>query len=182
MPARAAPSVTVDQERLRPEASSGFDNGLGGGKNFELGRAIFWPSCPQTALRIAQPKRKGPPERPMVPKAQWLLLCLASWLRTDWLAAAGLMLALHWPSGPWPLDIGPVGRLSLSALVRYRHSSLLARDGARRPFDQPPSIQHPIPYMVQTKHAVPARNLGQGNCQTAASKGIVARPRGSFGD
>jgi hypothetical protein len=106
MPARAAPSVTVDQERLRPEASSGFDNGLGGGKNFELGRAIFWPSCPQTALRIAQPKRKGPPERPMVPKAQWLLLCLASWLRTDWLAAAGLMLALHWPSGPWPLDLG----------------------------------------------------------------------------
>ena len=30
----------------------------------------------------------------------------ASSLHADWLAAAGLMLALHWPSGPWPLDAG----------------------------------------------------------------------------
>ena len=37
---------------------------------------------------------------------------------------AGLMLALHWPSGPWPLgrwpsDTGPVGRWLPSALVAF---------------------------------------------------------------
>ena len=48
----------------------------------------------------------------------------ASSLHADWLAAAGLMLALHWPSGPWPLgrwplDTGPVGRWLPSALVAF---------------------------------------------------------------
>ena len=48
----------------------------------------------------------------------------ASSLHADWLAAAGLMLALHWPSGPWPLgrwplDTGPVGRWLPLALVAF---------------------------------------------------------------
>jgi hypothetical protein len=64
------------------------------------------------AIRATRPQRKGPPERPMVPKASKAfslaiaLPCDASSLLADWLAAAGLMLALHWPSGPWPLDAG----------------------------------------------------------------------------
>ena len=66
----------------------------------------------------------------MVPKAsktfrwQLALPCDASRLHADWLAAAGLMLALHWPSGPWPLgrwplDTGPVGRWLPLALVAF---------------------------------------------------------------
>ena len=47
-----------------------------------------------------------------------------------------MMLALHWPFGPWPLDRWPLRRRSRRTPVtlgigRYRHSSLLARDGAR---------------------------------------------------
>src|SRR5882672_5579832 len=48
----------------------------------------------------------------MVPKASKAfslaiaLPCDASSLHAGWLAAAGLMLALHWPSGPRPLDAG----------------------------------------------------------------------------
>ena len=46
------------------------------------------------------------------------------------------MLALHWPSGPRPLDPLPFGHWSRRTPVtigigRYRLSSLLARDGAR---------------------------------------------------
>jgi hypothetical protein len=70
------------------------------------------------------------------------------------------MLALRWPYGPWPLDtclldIGPVGHLSSSALVVVgtRHCW---RGMVRETLDQPSSIQHPIPYMVQTKHTIPA--------------------------
>jgi hypothetical protein len=63
-------------------------------------------------IRATRPQRKGPPARPMVPKASKAfslaiaLPCDASSLHADWLAAAGLMLALHWPSGPRPLDAG----------------------------------------------------------------------------
>src|SRR5438552_6796776 len=48
-------------------------------------------------------------------------------------AAAGLMLALHWPFGPCPLDPLPLRRRSRRTPVtlgigRYRHSSLSARE------------------------------------------------------
>jgi len=51
------------------------------------------------------------------------------------------MLALHWPSGPWPLDPRPFGRWSRRTPVtigfgRYRHSSL-RRGMAREPFHRP---------------------------------------------
>jgi hypothetical protein len=73
----------------------------------------------------------------MVPKADRLCRLSVSQLAADRLAAAaGLTLALHWPFGPWPLDHLPLRRRSRRTPVtlgigRYRHSSLLARDGAR---------------------------------------------------
>jgi len=78
----------------------------------------------------------------VVPKAIRLLHCLASSRpRTALAAAAGLMLALRWPSDPglWTLrhlDTGPVGRLSPSALVVIgaRHCGAGWRE---RPFTQP---------------------------------------------
>lgn len=69
-------------------------------------------------------------------------------------AAAGLMLALHWPFGPWLLDPLPLRRRSRRTPVtfgigRYRHSSLLAREGARN---------HSINQAIQrsTKEPVPS--------------------------
>jgi hypothetical protein len=64
------------------------------------------------------------------------------------------MLALHWPSGPWPLDAG-LWTLVPSDAGCHRHwslrrSSFSARDGARNPLDQPPIIQQPIRRIVQT--------------------------------
>ena len=64
------------------------------------------------------------------------------------------MLALHWPSGPWPLD-ARLRTLVPSDAGRHRHwslgrSSFSARDGARNPLDQPPIIQQPIRRIVQT--------------------------------
>jgi hypothetical protein len=53
------------------------------------------------------------------------LPCDASLLHADWLAAAGLMLALHWPSGPWPLDAG-LWTLVPSDAGCHRHWSLSA--------------------------------------------------------
>ena len=49
----------------------------------------------------------------------------ASSLHADWLAAAGLMLALHWPSGPWPLDVG-LWTLVPSDAGCHRHWSRVA--------------------------------------------------------
>jgi hypothetical protein len=82
-------------------------------------------------IRATRPQRKGPPERPMVPKASKAfslaiaLPCDASSLHADWLAAAGLMLALHWPSRPWPLDAG-LWTLVPSDTGCHRHWSLSA--------------------------------------------------------
>src|SRR6476620_11018642 len=64
------------------------------------------------------------------------------------------MLALHWPSGPWPLDAG-LWTLVPSDAGRHRHwslrrSSFSARDGARNLLDQPPIIQLLIRRIVQT--------------------------------
>jgi len=51
--------------------------------------------------------------------------------------------------GRWPLDTGPVGRRSPSALVAWA-LVVSARDGARNPLDQPPIIQLLIRRIVQT--------------------------------
>jgi hypothetical protein len=45
--------------------------------------------------------------------------------QTDWLAAAGLMLALRWPPGHWPLDAG-FWTLVPSDAGCHRHWSLSA--------------------------------------------------------
>jgi hypothetical protein len=104
---------------------------------FRIGTHYFFEALvPQTALRIARPNEKGPPERPMVPKASGAFALPCQFAADRLAAAAGLTLALHWPSGPWPLDPWPFGRWSRRTPVtigigRNRHSSLLARDGAR---------------------------------------------------
>ena len=64
------------------------------------------------------------------------------------------MLALHWPSGLWPLDAG-LWTLVPSDAGRHPHwslgrSSFSARDGARNPLDQPPIIQQSIRRIVRT--------------------------------
>src|ERR1700741_4043308 len=68
------------------------------------------------------------------------------------------MLALHWPFGLWPLDPLPLRRRSRRTPVtlgigRYRHSSLLAREGARN---------HTINRAIQrsTKEPVPSLRVG----------------------
>ena len=80
--------------------------------------------------RHETPNQKGPPETTDGPKSlkgfslAIALPCLAaSILHADWLAGAGLMLALHWPSGPWPLDAG-LWTLVPSDPGRHRHWSL----------------------------------------------------------
>jgi len=106
------------------------------------------------------PKRKGPPERPMVPKAQRLFVsnCLA--LRRQLTARrladccrvdARFTLAF-WTLAPWTLAFGHRSRRTLVAIGtgRFRRSSLSARDGARNPLDQPPIIQQSIRRIVQT--------------------------------
>jgi len=77
------------------------------------------------------PKRKGPPERPMVPKAskafrsQLPYLALRRQLTARRLAGccrvdARFTLAFRTPaSGRWPLDTGPVGRWLPLALVAF---------------------------------------------------------------
>ena len=47
-------------------------------------------------------------------------------------------------SGRWPLDLGPVGHRSPSALVAFGARRFRARDGARNRLDQPPKIQQRI--------------------------------------
>src|SRR5262249_2093715 len=81
-------------------------------------------------------------------------------------AAAGLTLALHWPFGPLPLYPLPLrGRSRRTPVTlgigRYRHSSLLAREGAR---------DHSINQAIQrsTKEPVPNRQIGaqrEPDCQ-----------------
>ena len=80
-------------------------------------------------IRTRDPKRKGPPERPMVPKAQRLFVgnCLA--LRRQLTArrlAGGCRVDARFTLafwtlalGSWPLGTGPVGRWLPSALVAF---------------------------------------------------------------
>jgi hypothetical protein len=94
-----------------------------------------------------------------------VLHCFASKLRAALAAAAGSMLALRWPSGPWPLDPRPFGRWSRRTPVtlgsgRCRHSSLrygMAREPTRSTNDQR-STRLPVP-----------DEAGQGGCQIAPS-------------
>jgi hypothetical protein len=97
----------------------------------------------------------------MVPKAFSLAIALPRQLTARRLAGCcrvdarftlamdpGLWTLAFWTSVP-------------SDTCRHRHWSLsaLVTVGAgwcEKPVDQPPSIQHPIPYMVQTKHTVAA--------------------------
>ena len=79
------------------------------------------------------PKRKGPPERPMVPKAskafRWQWPCLATlvnWTQTGWLLQCSLYTGLLDPgpldAGLWtqvPSDAGCHRHWSLSALVVF---------------------------------------------------------------
>ena len=110
---------------------------------------------PETALNRAQRKRDHRSDR-WSPKPTGFCEALLASLAADRLAAAaGLMLALHWPFGHWPLDPWPLRRRSRRTPVtlgigRYRHSSLLARDGAR---------DHSINRAIQrsTKAQVPPR-------------------------
>ena len=114
----------------------------------------------QTTRGMRPPERKGPPERPMVPKAsgafRWQLPCRATPVHCTQTGRLlqGLMLALHWPLDPglWTLAFGPWPRRALVAIGtgRFRRSSLSARDGARTPLNQPMIIQQPIRRIVQT--------------------------------
>jgi hypothetical protein len=86
------------------------------------------------------------------------LLCQ---LAADRLAAAGLMLALRWPSGT--LASRPIAFWTLvpSDACHYRHWSLsaLVTVGAgwrEKPLHQPVTIQRLIQFAVQTKPPVPA--------------------------
>ena len=117
----------------------------------------------------------------MVPKANGFCLALPCQLAADRLAAAaGLMLALHWPSGPRPLDPLPFGHWSRRTPVtigigRYRHSSLLARDGARnhsinRTVQR--STKPPVPEFCGLRHLVRERHMPVG---TMATRAIVPR-------
>src|SRR5258708_26481255 len=102
-----------------------------------------------TALAISQ--RKGPPERPMVPKAskafRWQLPYLTTPVnctQTGWLlqGRCSLYTGLLDP-GPWTLAFVHWSRRTLVAIGtgRFRRSSFSARDGARNPPNQPPKIQ-----------------------------------------
>src|SRR3954451_18568104 len=75
-------------------------------------------------------------------------------MHADWPAVAGLMLALHWPLDPdlWTLAFGRWSRRTLVAIGagQFGAHPFSARDGARNPFDQPPTIQQPIRRIVET--------------------------------
>src|SRR3954452_5788941 len=64
------------------------------------------------------------------------------------------MLALHWPLDPdlWTLAFGRWSRRTLVAIGagQFGAHPFSARDGARNPFDQPPTIQQPIRRIVET--------------------------------
>ncbi len=97
----------------------------------------------------------------MVPKAYRLLPCIGLPVSCDRLAGcrrvdARFTLAIWTLAfGPSPLDIGPVGRLSLSTpvVIGTRH---VGAGWCEKPLDQPVMIQCSIQCAVQTKPPVPA--------------------------
>ena len=135
--------------------------------------------CANPRVSSAQPssQQKGPSERPMVPKAQkgflWQLPlpCLAK-LAASRLGGllAGLMLALRWPFGPWPLGRSPNGHWSRRTLVAIGGGHFGARHSRRWMVRETGSINQGQFNRRPTEESrglpsVPRRNLGERDCQ-----------------
>src|SRR5437762_9934000 len=80
------------------------------------------------------PKRKGPPERPMVRKVSKAFAVPCQLTARRLAPLAGLMLALHWPSDPdlWTLAFGHWSRRTLVAIGAGRFGARHFRLGMVR--------------------------------------------------